>query len=98
MDVAVDATRGHNHVLARDHFGGCPDHQFRIDALHRIGISGLAGLHDPALSNADVRLHNAPMVDDQRVGDDQIEGARGAVRRGRVLVPCRPGSPCRLRR
>ena len=80
MDVAVDAARGHDHVLARDHLGRGPDHQFRIDALHRIRVSSLAHFDDASVANSDVGLHDAPMIDDERVGDHQIQGALSAGR------------------
>src|SRR5579862_8687460 len=75
MDMAVYATRGHDHVLPRDHFRRRPHHQRRIDALHRVRIPGLADLHDSPVANAYVPLHDAPMVDDERVGNHQIERA-----------------------
>src|SRR5262249_49066904 len=34
--------------------------------------------HDPPVAEADVRLHDAPVVDDDRVGDDDVQRAARA--------------------
>ena len=75
MDVAVDGARGDDQVLAGDHFGGRAHHQFRIDACHGVRVARLAHLHDAAVANADVAFDDAPVIDDQRVGDHQVERA-----------------------
>ena len=58
-----------------------PDHQPRIDARLDQRIARLADGHDPAFANADVALDDPPVVDDDRVGDDQV-----AVRRAHRLI------------
>src|SRR5258707_14290359 len=45
------------------------------DARLDIRISGLADRGDAALLQADVGLHNPPVVEDQRVGDNGIDRA-----------------------
>ena len=35
-------------------------------------VAGLADGHDPAFPDADVAFDNPPVVDDHRVGDDQV--------------------------
>ena len=42
------------------------------------GIAGLADAGDLAVLDADVGLDDAPVVDDQRVGDDGVDGAFAA--------------------
>jgi hypothetical protein len=64
----------------------------------RVRIAGLADFHDAAVANADVGLHDAPMIDDQRVGDHQIQRAvLGFARGAWSFGPCRRESPCRRR-
>ena len=81
VDVGVDAARGADPPFAGDDLGARPDHQPGIDAGLRQRIAGLADGHDPALPNADVALDDPPVVDDHRVGDDQV-----AVLRAHRLV------------
>ena len=40
------------------------DHQRRVDAVHRVGVAGLADADDAAVADADVGLHDAPVVED----------------------------------
>ena len=80
--------RGDDQVFARDHLGGRAHHQFRIDAVHRVRIARLADLDDPAVANSDIAFDDAPVVDDQRVGDHQIQNARRRAWRARS-APCR---------
>ncbi len=75
MNMAVDASGRNDHVLARNHFGRCAHDQIGIDAVHGVGISGLTYFNDAAVADPDVAFYNAPMVDDNRVGDDEIENA-----------------------
>ena len=49
-----------------------------VDAGLDVGIAGLADAGDAAVPEADVGLDDAPVVDDQRVGDDGVDGALGA--------------------
>ena len=56
VDVAVDAAGGNDQIFSGDHFGGCADDQFRIDALHRVGITRFAHFDDAAVLDADVAL------------------------------------------
>ena len=83
VNVAIDGAGGDDLAFARDHFRGRADHQIGIDARLRVGISGFADFHDAAVADSDVGLHDAPMIDDQRVGDHQIERAVLGLARGR---------------
>ncbi len=85
MDVRVEAAGGEDLALAGDRLGARADDD--VDAGLDVRIAGLADAGDPAVLDADVGLDDAPVVDDQRVGDDRVDGAFGA---GRL----RPG-PCR---
>ncbi len=48
-----------------------------VDARLHVGIAGLADRGDAAVDDRDVGLDDAPVVDDQRVGDDGVDGALG---------------------
>ena len=94
----VDAAGRADHALAGDDLGARPDDQPRVDARLGQRVARLADGHDPAVADADVALDDPPVVDDHRVGDDQV-----AVRRAHRLVaagtgPGRRGSTCRRRR
>ena len=44
----------------------------------RSGLPALPMPRDAAVADADVGLHDAPVVDDEGVGDDEVQGAVGA--------------------
>ena len=50
------------------------------DAGLDVGIAGLADLPDAAVLDADVGLDDAPVVDDQRVGDHGVGDVLAATR------------------
>ena len=56
--------------------------------LH-VRIAGLADGGDAAVLDADIGLHDAPMVEDDRVGDDRVDGALARASPG--SAPCRRG-------
>ena len=66
---------GEDLALAGDHVGRRPDHQVGVDAVRDVGVAGAAERDDPPVAQADVGLHDAPVVEDDRVGDDGVEGA-----------------------
>ena len=47
------------------------------DAVHGVGVAGLAERDDPAVADADVGLDDAPVVEDDRAGDHQVGRALG---------------------
>ena len=62
MDVAVDAAGGDDHPFGRDDFGARADDD--VDTRLHVGVAGLADLRDD----------DAPMVDDQRIGQHAVDG------------------------
>ena len=78
MDVAVDAAGGEDLAFARDDFGAGADDD--VDVRLDVGIAGFADLRDAAVGNGDVGLHDPPMIEDQRVGDDGVDRAFGLRR------------------
>ena len=77
VDVAVDAAGRGDQVLAGDDLGAGADDQLRIDARLDQRVAGLADADDPAAADADVALDDAPVVEDDGVGDDQVERRLG---------------------
>ena len=78
VDVAVDAAGGDDPALAGDGLGARADDD--VDARLDVRVAGLADAGDAAVADADVGLDDAPVVEDERVGDDGVDGARGAGR------------------
>ena len=73
MDVGVEATCGENFPFARDRLRAGTDDD--VDARLNVRIAGLADGKNVAVLDADVGLHDAPVVEDQRVGDDSVDRA-----------------------
>ena len=71
------AAGGEDLALAGDRLGARPDDD--VDAGLDVGVAGLADAGDLAVLDADIGLDDAPVVDDQRVGDDGVDGALGAA-------------------
>ncbi len=70
MNVAVEAARGENLALARNDIGAGADHDGHAGL--DIRVAGLADGADVALLDGDIGLHDPPVIDDQRIGDDGI--------------------------
>src|SRR6185295_19954572 len=73
MDVGVEATGGENLSFARDHLGARADDDG--DVWLNVGIAGFADSGDAAFLETDVGLDDAPVVDDQRIGNDGVDRA-----------------------
>ena len=81
MDVRVEAAGGQDLALAGDHLGARPDDD--VDARLDVGVAGLADPLDAAVLQPDVGLDDPPVIEDEGVGDDGVDGAVG-VRRLRL--------------
>ena len=75
--MGVDRTGGEDMALAGNCFGARADHD--IDVVADIWITRLADGADAAISDANIRLHNAPPIKDQRIGNHRVYGAGGAA-------------------
>ena len=73
MDVRIEAAGGEDLAFAGDHLGAWTDDDG--DARLDIGIAGLADPGDAAVLDADIGFDDAPVVEDQRIGDDGIDRA-----------------------
>ena len=73
VDVGVEAAGGEDLALARDHLGAGADHDGDVGL--DVGIAGLADGGDAVALEADVGLDDAPVIEDQRVGDDGVDRA-----------------------
>src|SRR5262249_3520935 len=76
MGVNVDATGGHYFPFARDHL--CSRSDDDVDVGLHVGIARLTDSGYPSVFDGDVRFHNSPMIENQRVGDDGIDRALAA--------------------
>ncbi len=56
----------------RDHLGAGTDDDGDVGL--DVGIAGLADGRDAVALEADIGLHDAPVVEDQRIGDDGVDG------------------------
>ena len=74
------AAGGEDLAVAGEHLGARADDEVRVDAVHGVGVAGLAERDDPPVADADVGLDDAPVVEDDRAGDDQVGGALGPGR------------------
>ncbi|MCY1548702.1 hypothetical protein D9M68_848270 [compost metagenome] len=76
MDVAVDAAGGEEHAFAGDDFGSGADRDGHVGL--DIRVAGFADGGDAAILQADIGLDDAPVIDDQRVGDQRVDYILGA--------------------
>jgi len=70
MDMGIDAAGGQDQSLTRDDLGRRADGN--ADLGLDIGISGLADSPDGSVLQADIGFANAPVVDDEGIGDHGI--------------------------
>jgi hypothetical protein len=73
--VAVDATGGEDLAVAGEHLRARADDQLGVDAVHRVGVAGLAQGDDPLVPDVDVGLDDPPVVQHVGAGDHQVESA-----------------------
>ena len=76
MDMAVDAAGGEDAAFAGDDLGARADDDG--DGGLGVGIARLADGGDAAVLQADIGFDDAPMIEDQGVGDHRVHGAAGA--------------------
>jgi len=76
VDMRIDPTRGRDRTLAGDDLGAGADgnRHARLD----VGIAGLADRADPPVLDADIGFDDAPVIDDQCIGDHRVGHFRGA--------------------
>ncbi len=86
VDVGVDGSGGEDLAVAGDDLGLGADDEVGVDAVHGVGVAGLADAGDPAVAQADVGLDDAPVVEDDGAGD---HGVGGALRAGGAGLPHR---------
>ena len=82
MDMRIDPTGRDDLSFSRQHLGASADLHSLRHAIHHVGIAGLADADNPAVTDADVRLHDAPPIDDDRICNDEIQRALARVAAG----------------
>src|SRR5579872_4084542 len=88
MNVRVDAAGGQNQPFTGDDVGSNSDHQERIDVVHDVWIASFADGADQSVFDTDVGLDDAPVVDDQRVGDDHVGNVSGGRGLSHTVSDC----------
>ena len=73
VNVGVDAPGGQDLALAGDHLGRDTHHHRVVNAGHHVGVAGFADADDAAVLDADISLEDAGVIDDQGVGDQQVQ-------------------------
>ena len=71
VDMRVEAAGGENFSFAGDHLRARPDDDGDIGL--DVGVAGLADGRDAVALEADIGFHDAPVVEDQGIGDDGID-------------------------
>jgi len=84
VDVAVHAARGDDAALAGDDFGARADDD--VHARLHVGVAGLAYGRDAPAAQANVGLDDAPVVEDQCVGQHRVHGAAGLGAAARAVA------------
>ena len=70
MNVRIEAAGREDFAFAGDNFGARADDDGHVGL--DIWIAGLADRRDPAVLDADVGLDDAPVIENERVGDDGV--------------------------
>ena len=76
MDMHIKPACGQDAPFTGDDFRARADDDVHIGL--RVGIARLANRGNPPAAQADICFHHAPMVQDQRIGDNGIHRAIGA--------------------
>ena len=79
----VDRAGREDLALAGDDVRGRPDQQRRMYTVGDVGVACTPERDDATVADADVRAHDSPVVEHDRVGDDGVERALGP--RGHAL-------------
>src|SRR5262245_12348300 len=78
MNMTVAAPRGQDFAFPGNRLGAGADDD--VDRSLRIRIAGLADRGNAAIAEADVRLVDAGVIDDESIGDHGVDGAIGAAK------------------
>ena len=73
MNVGIEPAGGQDPAFARDHLGAGPDHDGDVGL--DVGIAGLADCCDAVALQPDIGFDDAPVIQDERVGDDGVDRA-----------------------
>jgi hypothetical protein len=73
VDMSVDAAGRQDEPFSGNYFSRGPDDEPVGDAGHHVGVSSLADSGDAPVFDSDVCFVDAGPVDDECVGDDEVE-------------------------
>src|SRR5680860_713482 len=83
VDVYVESAGREDLALTGDDIRGRPDEQGRVDTIGDVRVACAPQRDDTTVADANVRAHDSPVVEHDRVGDDSVERAVGT--RGHAL-------------
>src|SRR6187401_2469726 len=72
MNVGIDAAGCQNPALSGEDLRGGSDLHSTSYAIHDAGISRLSDCGDPTITDCDISLVDSGVVENQRIGDNQI--------------------------
>src|SRR5262245_3950289 len=96
MDVRVDAAGSNDLSLTRDHFGSWSNND--VNVWLYIWVTGFPDGCYQTISDSDICLHNAPVVQNKGVGNDRINGPllAGTLRLAHAITNYLPTSELHL--
>src|SRR5262245_29586877 len=71
VDVGIDATRSEDLPFAGNDLSARPNDD--VDIWLNVWIASLSDLGDAAIGDANISLHDAPVINDQRICDHRID-------------------------
>src|SRR5690348_15323699 len=77
MNVSIDATGSHDLALGCNDFGAGSDDD--VNARLDVGIASFAYCADPPVADANVGLHDTPVIENDCIGDHGVNGAGRAA-------------------
>jgi len=85
VDVRIDGAGSDDLAFCRDDFGAGPDDD--VDTRLHVRIAGFADAGDEAVTDADVGFHHSPVIENDGVRDDRVDGTgRAAIPDATVIV------------
>src|ERR1700679_1872049 len=77
MDVRIDTASGDDLAFRGDDFGSGSDDD--VDTRLYVGIAGFADAGNQTVADPDVSFHHSPVVENDGVRDDGVDGAGRAA-------------------
>lgn len=82
MDMAVKAAISYDLLLSSNNIGVGADDHVRINTIHNIRVASFADTYDNAILDTDISLIDTSVVNDQSVGENQVQAVDIRTSRG----------------